>query len=167
MKLWGVCVLVLAPWCFPLCCQAPCPGPGTTAALSFGPHWKTTREGSAVCIFREIGPDVQAGQLGHSSRKPLTQLDLISPLPSGFFLPLIFFPCHDTLPKLHHRFQDRLTLERERESERAPARVCPSAFCLGHLSVQHSFWISISLFLAIQTDTNETFDQDQANLTRS
>lgn len=62
-------------------------------ALSPGPHWKTTREGSAVCIFREIGPDVQAEAAWPLSRSHSTSSVLFRP--ASFFL---LSSCRDTTP---------------------------------------------------------------------
>jgi hypothetical protein len=90
------------------------------------------RRALQVCIFLEIGPDVQAEQLGHSLA---ASLDFIGPLPSKFPF------CYPFLPLLGHDTHTPTLLScprpihlGERERVRAPA--CLSV-CL-HLPY-HSF----------------------------
>jgi hypothetical protein len=120
---------------------------------------------SAVCIFREIGSDVQAEQLGHSLA---ATLDLIDPLPSRFFLLILFFWSRHTHTHSHtHTLpHSHLTIVSKTDS---PGRVCVacvrlSAFALPTCQSNTRFGF---LFPFLAQSHKRNIDQDQANLTRS
>ena len=164
MKLWGASAAgcLLAPWCSRCRCRSTRPRPRYHQRLAHPALIGRLQErDSAVCIFREIGTDVQAEQLGHSLA---ATLDLISPLPSRFFLLILCFWSRHT--HTHTLTHSNLTIVSKADS---PGRVCVacvrlSAFALPTCQSNTRFGF---LFPFLAQSHKRNIDQDRANLTRS